>query len=85
MSPYKVVSKNALSGLQVKKSVYKSKTDFLKYSPDLIKRWSKYHNVEIYILTDSEEWVMLDSYSSKCNLDCEGCWLNIPQRKKCRG
>lgn len=73
MSSYKVVSRNALSGLQVKKTVYKSKTDFDKYSPDIIRRWKWYHKVETFVLDENEKWELLDTYPSECGLKCGSC------------
>ena len=77
MSAYKVASTNCLSGLQIKKNVYKSKSDFDKYSPELIERWSRFRNVSIYTLNENDKWDKINFYSSKCNQDCSGCWLKV--------
>ena len=84
MASFKVVGKNAISGLQTKKTVYKSQTDFNKHSPELINRWNRFWDVYVYKLTDNEKWLLISSHKSKCELKCEGCWKSIEQSKLCK-
>lgn len=43
-------------GNQAKKTIYANDGDFNKYSPDLIKRWSRHYNVFVYESLDGIEW-----------------------------
>ena len=45
---------------QAKKRVYVDEVDFLKYSPDLIKRWKRMYYIEVYNKINSE-WTILDT------------------------
>ena len=44
-------------GTQAKKRIYVSKSDYEKHSGDLIKRWIKSYDIEVYKLIDGI-WVL---------------------------
>jgi len=80
MSSYKVVSRNPLTGLQVKKRVYPSKESFDLYSDETIQRYNKHHIVEVFILDESDDgyyskWVLVESRKSLCEKKCS---MNCP-------
>lgn len=56
---YKIVSRNPITKRQVKKRVYTSIEDYNKYSHDLIKRYSMYHEVEVYMLVGYKNWQLI--------------------------
>lgn len=80
MSSYKVVSRNPITGLQVKKRVYPSQREFDLYAPDTIRRYRKHHDVDTFILIelendpDNPHWVIEAHYpplcEKKCSPDC---------------
>lgn len=53
-STYKIIGRHPYNNRQVKKRVYTSSEDFLKYKDDLINRYIGYLNVEIYELIDGK-------------------------------
>jgi len=55
---YKIIGRHPYTKRQVKKRVYTSTNDFLKYSEDLINRYKTYLNVEIYELKN-DEWLLI--------------------------
>jgi len=46
---------------QAKKRVYVSEADFIRYSPDLITRYKKFYYVEVYMFSELDGWVRIDS------------------------
>ena len=62
---FKVIARDKKSGRQYKKWTYVSRDDFDKYSPEIIRRYSraqwdkKEFNIEIYKLVGTE-WEILD-------------------------
>lgn len=57
---FKVIGRNPATNRQIKKSVYTSEADYLRYKDDIIRRWTIYMNleIEIYELIDGE-WTRL--------------------------
>jgi hypothetical protein len=43
-------------GVQAKKRVYSTLSDFLRYSPELIKRWEEMYVVEVYKMDSHGNW-----------------------------
>jgi hypothetical protein len=48
------------TGTQAKKTVYPTDKKFNTHSPELIERWSKYMDVEVYRMNEDEEWVRVE-------------------------
>jgi hypothetical protein len=65
---FKIIGRNPKTNLQVKKRVYTSEADYLKYKDKLIKRYKSYLNVECYELQD--EWTLINK--EPCNKSI--CW-----------
>ncbi len=60
MATFKIIARNVTTGRQIKKRVYTSEKDYLKYKDDLIKRYAWYADVECYELI-VEEWKLIHS------------------------
>lgn len=69
MSAYKVVGKfkkkedqknwcKGREGTQAKKRVYINDADYMKYSPNLIERWARLYDVEIY-KNNGGNWILI--------------------------
>lgn len=72
---YKVVSRNAVTKQQVKKRIYTSIEDYNRYSRDLIKRYSMYHEVEVYMLVGHKHWQLIKTILARD-------WDYVKQEKK---
>jgi len=46
---------------QAKKRVYVNRDDFLRYSPDLIKRYEKIYYVEVYRFDELNGWILINN------------------------
>ena len=59
---FKIIGRHPETKRQIKKTVYTSEVDYLKYRVDIIRRWSTYMNLDIeeYELVDSK-WVILEN------------------------
>jgi len=58
---YKIVSRDPVTKRQIKKRVYTSREDFIKYKDDVIKRYHYHHDVEIYQMIDENQWELIQS------------------------
>lgn len=54
MSVFKVVARDPKTGRQFSKKVYITEASFNRYSPDLIKRWRHYDDIEVYEMKGEE-------------------------------
>ena len=45
---------------QAKKRVYVNEEDYLKYSPELIRRWKELYIVEVYAHVSSNIWELIE-------------------------
>jgi len=72
MSSYKVIGRHKEKDLQpswhigrpmtqAKKRVYVNRDDFLRYSPDLIKRYEKIYYVEVYRFDELNGWILINN------------------------
>ena len=62
MSSFKIIGRSLRTGRQVKKRVYVTEQDFNKYKDDLIERYERYLNVEVYQLKENNKWELIDAF-----------------------
>ncbi len=70
--PWKVVARSPLTHRQWKKKEYISLKNFNLYSRELIYRWNKTRDIEIYSFRDGE-WKLAAQYPAECKADCDNC------------
>ena len=61
---YKVIQRDAKTKRQVKKRVYLTDKAFNQHSPDIIDRYTRCYDVEVYNFID-EDWKLFKTYPCK--------------------
>jgi hypothetical protein len=68
MGSYKIIGRHPFSNRQLKKRVYTSTVDYIKYKDDLTKRYKTYLNVEHYeLINDKWQLILKTNYNGGCN------------------
>ena len=61
---FKVICRDVNTKRQVKRRVYNTHEDFLRYGEKLIERYNRYHDVEVYVY-QNKKWVLTNTYKAK--------------------
>lgn len=57
MSIWKVLTRNIKTGRQQLKKVYEADSKFEKYGKEIIRRYSEREDVEVYTMSEDEQWI----------------------------